>query len=412
MSVLKKSSFRFISLLLASLMSLSLLSTMVSADSDLENNKIAPEEATVVAESFIAAAQGMDNVWTTETQVSESFDLCDEEGILSAYSIKLETAGQSSGYIVGSAYLDSPNIILEYSDVATPIHDEMGLESDEVVYTGSLGYYEVVGDGKFEDAYGSTVEASEINNSIQDARDEKYLEDNETIVEAALDVEIAFAAADSDDTENYDGAIISNPQSYAQAKYGDGPFVCYEWKNNYENYVKFRVTSSYPYSNHCGPTAITNLIEMIGNYKNIGNITKYAHTGIFNKVIALGIANGYYTSANGSYDSTLNTYIKQSFAQFGVNVTVSSTTLTISNVYSNIKTQINANRPFYLSLQNHSSYGNHGVAAYAYTRFIAQASGNYKSFVKIADGRYTSGRYIDMYDLTTQTSIMRKITVN
>ena len=61
--------------------------------------------------------------------------------------------------------------------------------------------------------------------------------------------------------------------------------------------------------------------------------------------------------------------------------------------------ELKNHRPFYLTLRAHPGYGNHGVAGYAYTRLPSKTTGDYLSFVKIADGWASYGRYLDITSL-------------
>lgn len=378
-----------------------------------EESMLSTDEASSVAYAFISAATEMeDTIWTENTCIANSVDLYDNNNQLTAYCFELTTNEQESGYIVISAHLDSPNLVLEFSDRSDPLYDELDVTSvEDIVYTGALGYYNDLGNGVYEDVYDNTVDADEVVNIVDEALDEDYIDENDEIVDDAMNNEEVYTNDEDIEVDsNSDGTIIDNSQNYANNNFV-GPFVAHEWNNNYENYVTFRTTSDFPgYNNHCGPTAITNLIEMIGDYRNISTITSKSYTTIFAQVANKGIQEGYFSNNSGSSWSTLNSYIDDCFAIYGVNVTVSSdNTVT----YNDVKTQINANRPFYLSLHNHSSYGNHGVAGYAYSQFISETTGFPKSFIKIADGWAHHGRYIDMYDITaTDSAVLRSIVIN
>lgn len=100
----------------------------------------------------------------------------------------------------------------------------------------------------------------------------------------------------------------------------------------------------------------------------------------------------------------MNAYTKEAFALFKANVSVSSSSVT----YANVKNAINAYKPFSISLVNHALYGNHSVAAYAYT-LLENGSGTSLGFVKIADGWYSSARYLPTSALYNAT--MHVITV-
>ncbi|HMM05631.1 MAG TPA: C39 family peptidase [Clostridiales bacterium] len=379
-----------------------------------EETRLNTDDASIVAYAFIYAATEMeDSIWDENTIIVNSIDLYDNNDQLTAYCFELTTNQQETGYIVISANLDSPNLILEFSDKAEPLYNALDITSvNDIVYTGALGYYNDLKNGTYEDIYSNTVDANEVVNTANEARNDDYIDENNNIInEAKNDEDVYINEEEYEIDGNSDEAIINNPIDWANTHYV-GPFVNYEWKNNYENYVTFRTTSDFSgYNNHCGPTTITNLVEMIGKYRGITSITSKSYTTIFTQIANLGMLKGYYMNqAGGSSWSTLNNYIKESFAIYGVNATVrDDNTVT----YNDVKTQINADRPFYLSLNGHSSYGNHGVAGYAYTRFISETTGYPKSFIKIADGWAHYGRYIDMADITaTNSAALRSIVIN
>ena len=97
---------------------------------------------------------------------------------------------------------------------------------------------------------------------------------------------------------------------------------------------------------------------------------------------------------------------------FGMNVSVTNKTAS----YNNIKTEISNNRPIYLSLLagGDTAYTEpdlgHDVIGYAYTRLKSSTTGNYKSFLKVADGWYSHGRYIDLaMTASTSDAILRSV---
>lgn len=368
-------------------------------------DKLIPEDvAEIIAERFITdiAAADLDMTWTDDTEVDDCTVLYDENNDISGYSFDLETAGEDNGYIVISAYTDIENQILEYSDSCDPLYESLDLDAgDKVIYTGTLDYYKDTGNSYVVSLDNKTVAKTQLKSDFEACRSASYQLSNRIEMQNALSGE--SYTTDSDDGVDLDGTIY-HAVDYANANYA-GPFSAYEWNNHLEQYCKFRTTKNFSgYSNHCAPTAITNLIEMKGAYSGNSNITSKSYQTIFSTVAQYGIANGYYTQSGGSSQSTLNSYIKGSFASFGMNVSV--TTKTAS--YNNVKTEIENSRPFYLTLKqgNGTAYtksSGYGVVGYAYTRLKSTTTGNYKSFLKVADGWHTDGRYIDLA-MTASTS--------
>ena len=71
---------------------------------------------------------------------------------------------------------------------------------------------------------------------------------------------------------------------------------------------------------------------------------------------------------------------------------------TSSTTYNLIKQEIDANHFCILGITDelNVTYKDHFVYPYAYTRFRNSQTGNYKSFLKVADGWTDTGRYVDM----------------
>lgn len=344
---------------------------------------ISEEVAQIMAGYFIRDYQSMpDTTWSSDTKIMDTVTLYHPDGNVSAYSFELQTNGVDTGYIVISAYPDVENKILEFSDSADPVYDEfLPAQKDTLVYTGGLNYYKEIGDDSLLSLDGVSVSKDEVPTPIEDLRDEAYLP--------------------------VQTRAISDPISWANANY-KGPFSAYEWKNPFEDYCEFIVMDSFSgYKNHCSPTSITNLIKIIGNYRHYSPVTSKSASQIFNTVVKLGIDNGYYINPTGTKPSYVPTYIRQSFAKFGIDVSMTSSTVT----YDRVKSAINAYKPFHISLTKNPYYNNqnHGVAAYAYTRLKSQSTGYYLSFVKIADGWVADGRYLSISDLSSDK--MHVITV-
>ncbi len=148
---------------------------------------------------------------------------------------------------------------------------------------------------------------------------------------------------------------------------------------------------------------------MIGSYKNYSRITSENYSDIFLAVADYGVKNKYFNEASGSCLGTLDSYIAGSFGLYGVNATVTSKDAT----FNNVKSELTNHRPFYLSLNQHSYYGDHGVVGYAYTRLQSETTGYYLSFIKIADGEALYGRYLDIACIDEHNeAILRTININ
>ena len=366
---------KLLSCLLSLVLVTSLLTVSASAvnDSSLSSTtsstSIPENVAEIIAGYFIQDMLSMPDItWSEETSIVNSQTMYAPDGEISAYSFELQTNGSDNGYVVVSAYPDIENGILEFSDESTPVYESFNLDANDVIiYTGNLNYFKSAKDSNLVTAIdGTTLLKKDVSEPL----------------EASRNTSSAQTQADYP---------ISDPIVWANEHYG-GPYVATEWKNPFENNCKFRYTSLYyGYTNHCAPVAITNLIEIVGYYRGYT-----PGSGIFNPVVQLGLKNEYYKNAEfkdngGTLNSSVSTYIKESFSLFNINVSVNTQS---SITYRLVKNAINSYKPICIILHDHSYYGNHAVTGYAYTYLQNQSSKTYLGFVKIADGRVSNGRYL------------------
>ncbi|WP_333818640.1 hypothetical protein [Evtepia gabavorous] len=234
---------------------------------------ITEEVAQIIASYFLRDYQDEAGCcWDTNTAIVNSVIMYNLEEEISAYSFELATSGVESGYIVVSAYPDVENVILEFSDTATPVYEPFNLSvGEKIIYTGGLNYFKESVDGTFFAVNGKTLQKNQIETPLESIRSEKYL------------------PASFRDYEY----PIKDPIAWANKYYG-GPFYAKSWKNSFEDYCEFWRTSDFKtvngttYSSHCGPTAITNLIRMVGKYRNHSKVTSTSGKAIFKTVADYG----------------------------------------------------------------------------------------------------------------------------
>ena len=247
--------------------------------------RIPENVAEIMASFFIRDMQMVpDNTWTEDTIVADSQVMYDTDGSVSAYSFELATDGEPAGYVVISAYPNLENKILEFSDVSEPVYSEFSLSNgDEVVYTGPLGYYKDSGGAMLETVDSTYVSRSAVTNVWAQMEAQQIAE------------KASVASIQSEDPPGEEGYPITDPFEFAEYFY-KVPFESYEYINEFESYCHYRINSDFNgYFERCGPTAITNLIEMIGDYRGYSSVnTNYIN--IFENVAQYGIANGYFES--------------------------------------------------------------------------------------------------------------------
>jgi len=415
------------------------LSTGAETKSDF---MLSEESASVLAALFIT-----DNVeynplttWTEQTIISNAMEMTDTDGNPSAYSFELDTNEVYAGYIIVSAFYDVENYILEYSEALSPLYKKLSFnDQDTVIYTGGFGYFVDDGTDTLVSFDNDEVEKTGVESVLDEIRDESFAQDHSEIValvkealedsgleENALYLRTGTVRYDEYATSNkvegatgdpYGYGIITDPIAFIDKVYGDGAgYKNYEYKSlesHCPHYTMAQFSDPYkPQIGNCAPTAITNLITMRANIGGISRVKNMYPDEIFSLAVNYGHDKGYYDKYNGGASPfTLDTFIKGTFNECGITVTVSSDSKV---TYDKIKTEINANRPFYLSINYgygfaYAKDASHGVAVYAYTRFKNSSNNGVKSFIKIADGWSNQGRYMDVKTLEDGRTIMRKI---
>ena len=350
------------------------------------------ESALYVAEFFIRDMKNSEiTVWDDNTSILNTVAMYDETGEnITAYSIEL-----TQGYIVVSAAIDVPNPIVEWSDTSAPLYDVFSLETDEkVMYLGSLSYYMDSGMSYVEDISGATILRSQLEDTFTASRNASNISDPM--------LELIYSEKVNDSLTQRSSGIgspVSDPFQHASTWYG-GTYTCNDYQNKWEDYIECTLISSYSgYAEHCGPTAITNMLIMYGNRYNKSTITSKTSNQIFSTVATIGTSNSYYTnsSTGGTTNSTANAYIRDSFNNYSVTSTVNGQ---YNMNYTNIEISLRNNRLAYLMTTNHSYYLNHHIVCYAYTRLVNN-SGTYATYIKVIDGWASSPRYIDISSLSS-----------
>lgn len=348
---------------------------------------ISEEEAKEIALLFVKDAIQLDDVaWDENTSITNVVPMYDEtkNDVVTAYSIELNT-----GYVVVSAFRDTDSLIPEWSDRAEPLYDSLDLTSEEqVIYLGAYEYYADAGESEVVNLSGEDVNRNDLENNFEEQR-------NPDNVPAEITDDFIGIVTYTD----RDG--IRNPIDDANDNY-KGPFVCNDYINKWDSSMRYYKTTDYAnnhgYNDPCAPTAITNMILAVGtrypsklSYSNANNV--------FVNVANVGISNGYYSkSGGGVYPSKAAPYIKKIFNKYGVSASTAVYSPEPSNAYNIIKSSLAKNHLIYVALTKHSTYNNHAVICFAYTRLRSTSTGWYKTYMKVADGWNSGGRYIDLSD--------------
>lgn len=342
------------------------------------------------------------DTWTEDTTAKEVMPLYDGEGTPTAFSVELTTDGEDTGYIIISAYPGATDYIMEYSDTALPIYDNLNVkDGDSIVYIAPMTYLKDDGTDMLTTLQNQVVKKSSVENAFVEIREESLKKNKETLRDFFTNDPIQVTST------IYDYGPIDDPIAYIDAVYGGGAYnKAYEWKNVLGTYVKHREMDQFSsvYTNYnCGPTALTNLIETAGNFYNISAIKNKNINTIYANIEKIGLDNGWfamdsYSGRPGTYFATMNNYMDTVLNSYGVSHQMTRKWNTSSTTYNLIKQEIDANHFCILGITDelNVTYKNHFVYPYAYTRFRNSQTGNYKSFLKVADGWTDTGRYVDM----------------
>ncbi|MBR4304524.1 MAG: hypothetical protein IKT81_04260 [Clostridia bacterium] len=341
-------------------------------------------------------------VWDENTVITDIVTLYDAQGNINAYSVEF-----TDGYATVSAYMDTPSIILEWSDTAAPLYDGFELEpGDKVVCLGVLDYLKDSGGNTLTDLDDNTVARASATNTLATLRSEENISQAEMAVVNAYQV---------NNTKPPREPAITDPFAHAESIYG-GSYVCNDYINTWESYMQFSTTGDFlnlddGYDNNCGPTAITNIIRSIANRYNILPLKNAAATSVFRTVASIGLNHTpvpYYLSEKrmingrervGTLRETTRDYIMDCFAYYDVQITMPYQRYSVN--YVDVYNTLNDGSLLYLVVTYHPRYENHAVVAYAYTRLCSGANGNFVMYLKVADGWDNEGRYIDSASVVT-----------
>ena len=143
------------------------------------------------------------------------------------YSVELD-----QGYVVVSAYVDMPSLILEWSDTAIPLYEEFNVTNvEKVLYINTLEYYCADKTRTLYTIDGVEVSSEGLTNTLVEMRDVSNIDANVLDSIVSMKEENEYGLMPYDDTA---GGVITDPFTYAKNVYG-GTWTSNEWANNWEN---------------------------------------------------------------------------------------------------------------------------------------------------------------------------------
>lgn len=355
---------------------------------------ISEDDAGEIALLFVQDAIDFGEVeWDENTYVTDITCMYDESGSgeITAYTVEL-----NEGYVVVLADMDTEILIPEWSDKEEPLYENFDIgNGDQILYLGAYEYYlESDNSGDYvESLAGENVNRDDLVNDVTEWRSADNIP-TEIIDEYIESQSATIMSGDDDSGISLTSGVISNAGEHANSTY-QGPFILSDYVNKWDNYMGYYTTSygsSIGYTNHCGPTAITNLILACGN-RYPSKISYSSANTVFKNVVTVGLNNNYYSTGSGTANSTALQYIRNSFALYSAYPTLYGNN---SVTYNNIVYALTNEALLYVMLSNHETYGNHAVVCFAYCRLVSETTGWYKTYMKVADGWGSSGRYIDL----------------
>lgn len=374
-------------------------SYILSNDALEDAINIDAEVAGYIAEFFIEdmIATGTCG-WDENTEIVDVIAMYDETGVTpTAYTVEL-----TEGYVVVAAYADVESLIPEWSDAGTPLYENIGIEdNDTILYLGGYEYFVDLEDNTVCDIYGNSTDKDNLVNYVEMSRDVSNLP-GVVLENCTINPGIITLSNSLDD-----------PYAHAEEIYGridnEREFYLSDYCNLWENYIEFYEDTN-GYQNCCVPLCIINIVfAHMNKYKlplSYYNSNFQSYSDLFRYIADYGIEQGYYNDA--PYDQNggtgyyfTDTYILEALRALSIGTNVVGTYLP---TYANIKYHLEDNDLLALRLYNHASYSDndpqtneaHKVLCYAYTRLYNVYNGNYKTYLKIADGWESSARYLDL----------------
>ena len=324
-------------------------------------------------------------LWDENTAITDIVTLYDAQGNINAYSVEFTT-----GYAAVSAYMDTPSIILEWSDTAAPLYDGFELEpGDKVVCLGVLDYLRDSGGSTLTDLDNNTVSRASAVNTLASLRSGENISQAEMAVVNAYQVNNDDPPRDPEITDMYANAtaIYGGPFTELGASYNE---------NQWSSYISYFTKDLFPgYSNCCSLTAITNILYALAFRYGESSIYLQNVQSVFETVADIGINSTprYYNSNTGTTVSLIDEYYEDVFGYYGIPIVISPETS--ANSYT-VPAAIESGKILHYNLRSHHIYGNHGVVCYAYSTFLNQSDVTLVTYLEIADGWNSSRRFIDL----------------
>lgn len=351
---------------------------------------ITEKQAIDVATNFVISRAHSDTVNETfpiPFKIIKDKTIYNLDDNITAYKFNvLDVNGKNNGYVITGAQMDVAPVI-EYGcsnessflDKAIDNIVTASGESTKIYFDGGMDYY--------------IEKATTANNNIKlyDVQSAKQINKSKSDLKASRpSIKTNY---DNKFSEKWNNALgmTSNPPSNT---YISNPL---DYESGYTGYTMkyiagataniYRLMSSFSgYTNHCGPTAATNLCILNYTLNNKTALKNSSWDNTFSNIYSLSGC----TASNGTYDTNL----RNAIVTYGKNRGYSSTSATLTNnpSESSMRSSINSNIPQILLVNGHGYYGDHFVLTVGCEKY--NYSSGSSTYFRVIDGWSTSSRYI------------------
>ncbi|MBR3470250.1 MAG: C39 family peptidase [Lachnospiraceae bacterium] len=319
---------------------------------------------------------------------------------ISAYCFEVfDELDEDCGYVVVGANNNyAPIIEYNFKDKFYPSVEAEKRGATRVLYLGGVDYYIYANEELYDVSdFGSVKSNSELcatNNLIESAGEfEKEWQGWR---------EVLSLETGGSNPPTSGSTPITNPGNY-ETGYSSAIAQSVVGLQN----ITFRSMSNFSgYSEHCAPTAATNIMLYwyVQNSINYGSLCKnndYTWNDTFVELHTLMGTDDTNGTLNANLQSAYTTYLTN--AGFSPTVTYRS-----SPGWLQLETEINDGYPFHMVVQGHYYYGNHSVVGLGYIEY-KYGLFSYSRYVRVADGWSNScNRYIHF---TTGNSSVQMVQV-
>ena len=350
-----------------------------------ELNSINGEQAQKIAimhiqSSLLLSENEVNDNWHWGMLISEPMAIYDLNGNINSYYFSLSGEDKmDAGYIIIGAN-ESYAPILEYSTSGSfqPVKVMKENRANRLYYAGGLDYF-IYNNENYKDMSGNIADVTiQIGQRPNVYSTEKFSDEWRIWKNKLSDLTLMSNPPTS-------GGVITKPDDYEKG---------YQNKSakNVKGYnLSYKKTSDFNYTNHCAPTAATNIMLYWYNrssysYGKLRRNNDNTWKDTFERLYSLMGTSGSGTS-NANLSNAYTTYYEE--AGYNPFVTYYSTAS-----WDNMKTEIDNEFPFHMIVQGHYYYGDHSIVGVGYEEYKYNIF-SYSRYIRIVDGfASSSGRFI------------------